>query len=118
MNRPSFVIRSVTDTQNRVDLASSMRTGHNNDLHNLQSTLEIGEEDCINLGELNERKKNHWAYRATEALTEGDKNNIIISEVELIDFVWTARATFGAFVVQMGDDDIPNYYFMYFSISN
>lgn len=118
MNCTSFVVRSVTDAQSRVDLASSMRTEPSNDLHNLESTLEIREEDCINLGALNERKKNHWAYRATRALTEGNKNSIIISEVELIDFVWTARATFGAFVVQMGDDEIPNYYFMYFSISN
>jgi hypothetical protein len=118
MNCPSFVVRPFTDTQNRVDSARSTRTEHEKKLDNLQSTLEIGEEDCINLGDLNEREKDHWLYRATKALTKDDKNSIIISGGELIDFVWTARATFGAFGVRVGEDDFTEYYFMYFSISN
>jgi hypothetical protein len=39
------------------DLASSKRTEHDKALDKLQSNLDIREEDCINLGDLNEKKR-------------------------------------------------------------
>jgi hypothetical protein len=48
----------------------------------------------------------------------GDKKSIIIDGDELVDFVRTARATFGTFRVQMGEDDLTHYFFIYFSILN
>ena len=64
------------------------------------------------------RKESHWAYRAIKEEKRGDKKSIIIDGGELIDFVRTARATFGTFRVQMGEDASSRYFFMYLSISN
>jgi hypothetical protein len=75
-------------------------------------------EDCINLGNIIEIKESHWTYRAIKEEKRGDKKSIIITGGELIDFVRTTRATFGTFRVQMGEDDLTNYFFMYFSILN
>ena len=83
-----------------------------------QSPSWIKEEDCINLGNINEIEKSHWAYRAIKEEKIGGKKSIIIDSSELVDFFRTARASFGTFRVQMGEDGLTRYFFMYFSISN
>ncbi|MGB0026320.1 MAG: hypothetical protein WBP64_05735, partial [Nitrososphaeraceae archaeon] len=85
---------------------------------NRQLSSWIKEEDCINLGNIKEIKESHWAYRAIKQEKVGDKKQITIGGIELIDFARTTRATFGAFRVQMGEDDLIRYFFMHFSILN
>jgi len=75
----------------------------------------IKEEDCISLGDINELKAGHWAYRAIKEKGE-DKEGIVMDDNALIDFVRTARANFGTFRVQMEDDRSTRYFFMYFNI--
>jgi hypothetical protein len=75
----------------------------------------IKEEDCISLGDINELKAGHWAYRAIKEKGE-DKEGIVMDDNALIDFVRTAMANFGTFRVQMEDDRSTRYFFMYFNI--
>jgi hypothetical protein len=77
----------------------------------------IKKEDCINLGNIKEIKESHWAYRAIKEEKVGDKKGIIINSSELVDFFRTALATFGTFRVQMGEDNLPHYFFIYFILN-
>jgi len=74
------------------------------------------EENCVNLGNINKIRKNHWAYRAIKEEKIGDKKSITIDDIELVDFFRIARASFGAFRVQM-EDNLPHYFFIYFILN-
>jgi hypothetical protein len=76
----------------------------------------IKKEDSIDLGNIKEIKESHWAYRAIKE-EKGDKKGIIINSSELVDFFRTALATFGTFRVQMGEDNLPHYFFIYFYLN-
>lgn len=75
-------------------------------------------EDCINLGNVEEIKESHWAYRAIKQDRLEYKKSITIGNSELADFFRTARATFGAFRVQTEEDYLAHYFFVYFDILN
>ena len=75
-------------------------------------------EDCIDLGNVREIKESHWANRAINQEKVGNKKSMTISANELIDFFRTALASFGTFKVQMGEDDLPHYFLIYFDIYN
>ena len=77
----------------------------------------IKKEDSIDLGNIKEIKESHWAYRAIKEEKVGDKKGIIINSSELVDFFRTALATFGTFRVQMGEDNLPHYFFIYFILN-
>jgi hypothetical protein len=77
----------------------------------------IKKEDSIDLGNIKEIKESHWAYRAIKEEKVGDKKGIIINSSELVDFFRTALATFGTFRVQMGEDNLPHYFFTYFILN-
>jgi hypothetical protein len=81
---------------------------------NRQLSSWIKKEDCIDLGNIKEIKESHWANRAIKQEKVRDKKSIIVNSSELIDFFRTALATFGTFRVQMGEDNLPHYFFIYF----
>ena len=115
---PSVRLKSFTEPQNDLSFGDNKRIGEKADQNERQLSSWIKEEDCIDIGNINEFKESHWAYRAIKEEKRGDKKSIIIDGGELIDFVRTARATFGTFRVQMGEDDLTHYFFMHFSILN
>jgi hypothetical protein len=115
---PSFSLKSFPESQNDLSFGDNKRIGEKAEHNERPLSSWIKEEDCIDIGNINERKESHWAYRAIKEEKRGDKKSIIIDGGELIDFVRTARATFGTFRVQMEKDASSRYFFMYFSISD
>ena len=101
---PSFRLKSFTEPQNDLSFGDNKRIGEKAEQNERQLSSWIKEEDCIDIGNINEIKESHWTYRAIKEEKRGEKKSIIIDGGELIDFVRTARATFGTFRVQMGED--------------
>ncbi|MGC2383454.1 MAG: hypothetical protein WA631_10145 [Nitrososphaeraceae archaeon] len=117
--RPTFGLRPSLEPQNDVSFSDGKRISEKAEQYEQQRpTSWIKEEDCINLGDINEIKESHWAYRAIKEEKVGDKKNVVIDAGKLIHFFVTTRATFGTFRVQMEKDASSRYFFMYFSISN
>ena len=117
--RPTFGLKPFSGPQNDVSFSDGKRIREKAEQYEQQRpTSWIKEEDCINLGDINEIKESHWAYRAIKEEKVGDKKGIVIDASELIDFYVTARASFGTFRVQMEKDASSRYFFMYFGISN
>jgi len=78
----------------------------------------LKKENCIDLGNIKQIKESHWAYRAIKQEKVKDKKNIAVNGSELVDFFRTALASFGTFRVQMGEDNLLHYFFIYFNILN
>ena len=118
LNCPSFSSKSFQPQNQSLGNNKGTEKAEQNER---QSSSWFREENYyVDLGNIEEVKKNHWAYRAIRGIGrrgEG-KTSIIIEGSELADFFRTARATFGAFRVQMAEDGLAHYFFMYFSISN
>ena len=117
--RPTFGLRPSIEPQNDVSFSDGKRIREKAEQYEQQLPPSwIKEEDCINLGNINEIKESHWAYRAIKEEKVGGKKGLVIDAGELIHFIVTARATFGTFRVQMEKDASSRYFFMYFGISN
>jgi len=114
LNHPAFR-ESFTESQNQ-SLGNNKGIGEKAEQDNRQSSSWIMEENCVNLGNINKIRKNHWAYRAIKEEKIGDKKSITIDDIELVDFFRIARASFGAFRVQM-EDNLPHYFFIYFILN-
>lgn len=60
------------------------------------------ENNCNSIDiDLAKIENNHWAYRAIKESLYNGKSSILIDIIELIDFVKTAKATFGTCTVDI-----------------
>ena len=80
-----------------------------------QNRSWIEESDYIDLGNISniEQEKN-WVYRLVKEGGKGTTKIIKINKNEFTDFVNIAKATFGAFKVQLDDDARSKRYFLIF----
>jgi hypothetical protein len=80
-----------------------------------QNRSWIEESDYIDLGNISniEQEKN-WVYRLVKEGGKGTTKIIKINKNEFTDFVNIAKATFGAFKVQLDDDATSKRYFLIF----
>jgi hypothetical protein len=71
----------------------------------------IDEEDCIEFNCPEEERKDHWLYRAINNYYK-DSDKIKIARNVLIEFLNTAKSTFGIFRFNTDDPERKVYYFL------
>ena len=109
---PSSTVLSRPGQQNGLRLRHGKEIGEK-ELKTHWSSSWVNEQECINIGNLNAIKENHWTLRVIKE--GGYKKSIVIDSNELIDFVTIAKATFGTFKVQM-EDGLTRYFFVNLNI--
>ena len=67
---PSIRLKSFTEPQNDLSFGDNQRIGEKAEQNERQLSSWIKEEDCIDIGNINEIKESHWAYRAIKEKKE------------------------------------------------
>ena len=80
----------------------------------IEEEQEQIESNCNSIHiDLTKVEEKHWAYRAIKEALDDGKSSIEIESGELIDFVKSAKATFGIHVTDIGES--IRHFFMYLS---